>query len=183
MIRPKSVKTKQDFYERFYRGEFGNHGLMWSSLQKWKDSQYKKPIAIRTLKPGGRCDYDIPCNEVEQRTEEFHKQGWLELNWSAMAPTERIIIQGEGVLSVGGLQLFISKEKFPMREALRIGGFHTSGVLAMSHLRITCDPDSFDWLMYLFEAYDEHVVEFSIFECCWGVVANKNTVIWEVRKY
>lgn len=178
--KPKPVLTKQDFYARFYKGEFGNHGLMWKNYQEWYNSDYQLPIAIRTFKPGGRCDYNIRCEEVEQRVEEFGKQ---ELNFSAMAPTERTLLQGEILLTVGGLHLFASKLKLPMRNALKDGGFHATGAIAYRLLRESCDPDSYDWIMQLCENYDEHVVEFSSFECDWGVIDRKNTVIWEVRRY
>jgi hypothetical protein len=181
--KPKPVLNKTDFYERFYKGEFGNYGLMWSTLHEWWHSYYEYPIAIRTLKPGGRCDYNIPRNEVFDRVSQFHSEGWKELNFSAMAPTERTLLQGEALLTVGGLHLFVSQLKLPMRDALKQGGFHANGIIAYRLLRETCDPDSYDWLQYLLENYEDHVVEFSTFECAWGMIERKNTVIWEVRKY
>lgn len=181
--KPKPVTNKVDFYQRFYAGEFGNHGPMWKSLSDWRKSRYANPIAIRTVKIGGRCDYNIPRSEVESRTAEFIRQGWKELNWSAMAPTDRTIVQGEACLLPGGLSLYVSREKLPMRDALRVGGRQLNGVLAHALLRGACDPDSYDQLNHLLDSYDGHVVEFSTFECCWGVIDNRNTVIWEVRKY
>jgi len=180
---PRAVTNKADFYSRFYAGEFGNHGPMWSSLESWESSGYRDPIAIRTLKPGGRCDYNIPRDQVYARTKEFRSQGWQDLNWSAMAPTGRTLVQGEATIVAGGLSLYVSRVKLPMRDALREGGFHLAGVLAAGLLRGACDPDSYDWLQHLLDNYPDHVVEFSVFECCWGVIDNRNTVIWEVRKY
>lgn len=180
---PKPVLTKQDFYERFYKGEFGNHGLMWKTIDEWWLADYKHPITIRTFKPGGRCDYNIPRRKVFQRALEFQEQGWIKLNLSAMAPTERTILQGEVAILEDGLNLFASRLKLPMRNALAEGGLHHTGVVAYQLLRNSCDLDSYEWLMYLCETYDEHVVEFSCFECDWGVIERKNTVIWEVRRY
>lgn len=181
--KPLPVTNKADFYRRFYAGEFGNHGPMWSSLDAWRKSGYADPIAIRTLRPGGRCDYNIPADQVDERTSEFIKQGWPELNWSAMAPTHRTIVQGEACLLPGGLSLFVSRELLPMRDALRVGGKHVNGVMATALLRGACDPDSYDQIQNLLDSYENHVVEFSVFGCCWGVIDNRNTVIWEVRRY
>ena len=181
--KPRPVLNKQNFYERFYEGEFGNHGLMWRTIDEWWHSGYEHPIAIRTFKPGGRCDYNIPRRKVFQRALDFQEQGWTELNFSAMAPTERTLLQGEAILMLGGLHLFASTVKKPMRNALAEGGFHTVGAIAYRLLRESCDPDSYDWIMQLLETYDEHVIEFSCFECDWGIIDNKNTVIWEVRRY
>ena len=177
------VKTKTNFYRRFYAGEFGNHGPMWSTLDKWRESGYNKPIAIRALIPGGRCDYNIPATEVQRRTDDFHRTGWKDLNWSAMAPTERTALQGEATRSPRGLDMFVSVERLPMRDALRAGGFRVHGLRANLLLARHLDPVSLDWIKHLLDEYPDHSIEFSTFEVPWGVIPHRNTVIWEVRLY
>lgn len=183
-IKPiKPVLTKQDFYRRFYAGEFGNHGPMWSSLEAWRESRYDKPIAIRVLSVGGRCDYNIAAQDVEQRTEDFMRDGWTDLNWSAMAPTERTTLQGEVMRSSSGLELFASRVRLPMRDALRSGGFRASGLRAQMLIASHLDASSREWLDHLLDTYPDHVIEFSTFAIPWGVAPHRNTVIWEVRRY
>lgn len=180
-VRP--VRTKLDFYRRFYAGEFGNHGPMWSSLGEWRRSCYPGRIAIRTLVQGGRCDYDIPPGEVTSRTDEFRRDGWTSLNWSAMAPTEKTLIQGEVCRTSRGIEGFVSRDRLPMRPALARGGRPVRGPVLIETLRHFCCGQSIDWIMELLDRFDGHTIEFSTFSVPWGVVRGMNTVIWEVRRY
>jgi hypothetical protein len=156
---------------------------MWSSIEDWRSSRYPGPIAIRSLAIGGRCDYNIAPDQVDTRTREFHSEGWHKLNWSAMAPTEQTLIQGEARLGLNGIDLWVAREKLPMRDALSAGGFHVDGALAVSLLRNTLCGSSYDWLTHLLDTYADHVIEFSTFGIPWGVIPGMNTVFWEVRRY
>lgn len=172
------VKNKKNFYERFYKGEFGNHGPMWETLEEWKESKYPGPIAIRTLVQGGRCDYNIPAKEVIKRTKSFNSQNYYKLNYSAMAPEEKSLVKGE----VSNNNFFLSYEKLPMRAALEKSGFHCQGLRGRLILKHFMDTASFEQLEYLSENYVDHVIEFSTYSVPWGVL-NLNTVFWEIRKY
>jgi len=183
-VMREPVRTKVDFYRRFYAGEFGNHGLMWSSLEDWRSSGYRLPIAIRVLQQAGRCDYNIPPEAVAERTQQFYEAGWMNLNWSAMAPLDCTTLQGEVSRTERGLTLFCSRlNGLPMRPALAQGGEHHCGLSALMLLRQACDPDSLDWINYLLDEYVDHVIEFTCMDCNWGVFPGRNTVIWEVRRY
>lgn len=183
-MRRKPVKTKQNFYERFQRGEFGNSGINWPTLSDWRSSGYKGKVAIRTKGVGTRCDYNIPYNEIESRYWDFRKNyDATELNISAMQPDEYLILQGEVTRSFRGLYLFGSTVKsMPMRLALRHHGFERCGLVVDLMLRKACDATSYDWLMTLLDEYENHVIEFSALEIPWGSL-NLNTLIWEVRQY
>lgn len=180
-IRP--VRTKPDFYRRFYAGEFGNHGPIWPTFDAYWDSEYDAPIAIRTLKPGGPCQYNIARKQSREWLQLFNDQGWHELNFSAMAPTEKTVIQGEAQLGLAGLEIFVARVALPMRDALRQAGESYTGASATTLLRSLMDGHGFDWLTYLLDSYEDHVVEFSTFSVSWGVVPGARTVFWEVRSY
>lgn len=42
---------------------------------------------------------------------------------------------------------------------------------------------SYDDLQVLFEEYPDHVVEFTCYDCFYGILKGRNSVIWEVRNY
>ena len=179
----KPVNTKADFYRRFMRGEFGNHTPMWDSLDDWRSAKYTGLIAIRTVTPGGRCDYNVPPDEVEARTQEFLRQGWNKLHWSAMAPSEHTLVQGEVVRTHFGLTAFVSRHRSPMRESLKRAGVHISGLLAKLQLQHFLCAASWEWLQHLLDSYPGHIVEFSTFPRPCGVIRSMNTIFWEVRNY
>lgn len=181
---PPPVRTKADFYRRFHAGEFGNHGPMWATLEEWKKSGYDKPIAIRTMKPGGRCDYDIQKGQVAERTADFILQGWRELNYSAMSPHDCNAIQGEICQLPSGIHLFASTAvELPMRPALATAGRHWNGATAVAVLRHFMDASSYEWMWHLLDSYPGHVLEFTTFTRPYGVIRGMNTVWWEVRLY
>ena len=180
----KPVTNKADFYRRFTAGEFGNHGPMWETYRDYRASGYRGNIAIRTRTPGGRCDYHIPRRQVPERIRDFRLNGYGDemMQFSAMAPDDKIAVQGEAMFADTGLKLFVSFMKVPMRVALLAAGRHIEGLRAAALLRHYADPDSFDWIMHLLEEFPGHTVEFGCYTCPWGVVPGRNTVIWEVRR-
>lgn len=177
--------TKQDFYRRFYAGEFGNHGPMWKTFDEYWGSGYNKPIAIRTLRRGGRCDYFIERDESRERYRSFLADGYRdeELNFSAQAPEQDKLLQGEVALSDRGIELFGSTSLEPMRVALATAGFHVHGLKAHSWLKSTMCANSWEWLNVLLERYPGHTIEFTTFRYPWGVLPRYSCVIWEVRRY
>jgi len=181
----KPVNTKRDFYERFYRGEFGNAGLMWpEGFAEWEASGYRGDVGIRTMGVGTRCDYNVPFEEVPSRFAEFRQTYRAEMiNLSAMMPDEHMIVQGEITRTHKGLSAFVATViNTAMRPALLDHGFHLEGLRVDHLIRRSCDATSYDWLMSLVDDYDGHTIEFSALRIPWGT-RNLNTVIWEVRNY
>ena len=180
---PPPVLTKRDFYRRFQNGEFGNHGPMWNSFEEWAQSGYEGEIAIRTRVKGGPCKYDLPRRCVHAVTNGFIRLGFSDLHYSAMSPHDRGLISGEVTYSYRGVELCYATGKMPMRDAMAYDARSCYGLEAVGILRRNVDASSFDWLMYLLDAYPDHIVEFTCFSVPWGVIPGLNTVIWEVRKY
>lgn len=179
------VLTKQDFYRRFYEGEFGNHGPMWKTVRDFLQSGHPGPIAIRCMRRGGRCDYFVPRDEVLARTRSFVNQGYpeLELNFSAMAPDDRSTLKGEVAYRETGVHLLGTYARLPMRMALAEKSFYQQGLTATMTLKRAMDRGSYEWIQKLINRYPDHVIEFTSYEFPWGVLPGMNTVIWEVRKY
>lgn len=182
---PNPVKTKLNFYKRFHNGEFGNHGPMWNSFEEWLQAKYSGLIAIRTRIPGGRCDYNVKPSEVEARIKDFNKKGWNTslLHFSAMCPLNTVTLQGEITRGTKGLEGFLTYRKLPMRYALSIDGFISSGLQLIFHLKRSMAYFDYEHLQFLLDKYPDHVVEFTAFSSPWGVIPQSRCVIWEVRMY
>lgn len=169
-----------------FEGEFGNKSPTWNTLQeflKTKLQRTDKLVHIRNRIAGGPTWYDITANCVELWTERIVKAGRAKLNdlyFSLMAPTHLTVIQGEVQQSCQHLDLFYSRVKKPMRLALAEQGVQVYGLRAKLILESYLDTPSLEHVNYLLTAYQNHVVEFSVYERRWGTL-NLNTVIWEVR--
>lgn len=184
---PKPVLTKKDFVRRYQRGEFGNRAPTWGTLQHW---EFDRPHRIRSvlyhvrnMRAGGPTWYNLPFNQVSSVALQAQNQG-ERIYISGMAPHDRGTFQGEIQQSIGHLDLTYTSARLPMRDAFREYGTNTySGLLAIQRLRNWMDAASYDWVCELLARYPDHVIEFSCFEIPWGTIPNRNTVIWEVRKY
>ena len=179
------VLTKADFVRRYQRGEFGNRSPTWDTLAEYQASNYQGLIHIRNRVAAGPTWYDVPAAEVTAKWIEIVRDGVTPetLYLSAMAPTDKTIIQGEIQRTVCGLTLTYSTVKKPMRIALAEETLLAYGLGAKFTISKHLCDNSYDWLLYLLDTYDGHVVEFSTYSTCWGTLPHYNTVFWEVRKY
>jgi len=188
----RPVLNKPDFVRRYQAGEFGNASISWPTVPAWNlydeekggDSD-KNLYHMRNRITGGPTIYNLHRNELKR----FAKSSWAQRpNWyvSMMAPTHKTVIQGEIRLASGGLEVFYSPVKLPMRDAL-LDPLATTlrGLQAVMLLRGQMDPQSYDWIQVLLEEYPGHTVEFSTYQDPWGTLADMGyrTVIWEVRLY
>lgn len=181
---PKPVLTKADFVVRYKNGEFGNASPTWDTFEEYMDSGYRGLVHYRNRVAGGKTWYNIPyetcfadwikaCLEVPR----------CQLYISAMAPTDKTLIQGEVMRGVWGLDLTYTFVKKPMRDAFAEQTLHANKLQAIVILRQSMDNNSFEWLQYLLDNYEDHVIEFSVYDVEWGTVEGYNTVFWECRKY
>jgi hypothetical protein len=180
----KPVLSKDDFVRRYATGEFGNHAPTWDTLDEYLKSRYEGLVHIRNRVKGGPTYYNVLRGDIlSVWTEATRKQASETWYISAMAPTEKTVLQGEVQRGVWGLDLTYTRVKKPMREALKEKQLNSQGVGAIVALQSTMDTASWEHLLYLLKVYPDHVVEFSVYEECWGTVPGYNTVFWEVRKY
>ena len=185
-MKPKPVLTKHDFVKRYQAGEFGNRSPTWDSLDDWLRGNYDGgPFHLRNRVAGGHTAYDVVPESAIIEARKLLKLGvkFSDIYVSAMAPTDKTVLQGEVQRTHNQLELFFSQLRFPMREALEKDGRQCYGLQALCWLRGYLNQKSLDWLMYLLDTYDDHVVEFSAYSVCWGTEPGFNTVYWEVRQY
>ena len=185
----KPVLTKADFVRRYAAGEFGNASPTWNNFADWYNNKPERfgphqLYHIRNRIAGAETWYNVPLLEMEEawmKATSLYRQEQLYI--SAMAPTEKTLIQGEVQEGVWGLELTYTTVKKPMRDALAEKTKHTRGLKTALLLAIAMNELSYAWLLHLLNTYKDHVVEFSVYSTCWGTVPGHNTVFWEVRKY
>jgi len=187
LANPPPVLTKHDFVCRFQRGEFGNRGPTWNTLEEFLAADYSGLMHIRNRIAGGPTWYDVPADKVARVFKDVTEIDGVRpsnLYFAAMAPTEKTLFQGEVMQSSeNSLSLFYTHVRKPMRDALAQHSSSVSGIIATRLLREFLCPSSYAWLEVLLERYPDHVVEFSTYNCNWGTLPNHNSVFWEVRKY
>ena len=104
-------------------------------------------------------------------------------------PDEELVIQGEAMYGLWGLNLTYTTIKEPMNLALKKELVMTSGINAKLLLQNALWPTSYDDLVELLKVYTNEgsepscVVEFSSYRVAVGNLPNRNTVFWEVRNY
>lgn len=194
MNRPP-VLTKTDFVKRFEDGEFGNRSPIWKSLvdyYKALEEGIGEPVNLggyyhlRNRIKGGKSWYDLKAFEVLEMAKKVIKRGEAtqeSLYVAGMCPTSKTILVGEVFRGVGGLNLSYRMEAVTMRAAMASGFKFAKGYLAKVILQSKMDNNSYEWLEYLLDTYEDHVVEFTTLSECWGVVPRYNTLFWEVRNY
>lgn len=184
---PRPVLTKHDFVRRYAKGEFGNASPTWDDIQDLGDSEYDGLVHIRNRVAGGPTWYNIPSfpDAGEKWFDLTEDQGVdpASLYISAMAPTEKTLFQGEVIQGLKGLDLTYTTVAKPMRDALREQTNNAQGIRALTLLRHFLCSRSWDWMVYLLDAYLDHAIEFSTYSVNWGTLPGYNTVFWEVRLY
>lgn len=186
-----SVKSKSEFVTRYEKGEFGNRPPTWNSVKEWYLDRAKgikhcfdgRLYHLRNRIAGGPTHYNLECWRLYDW---FNGTEWVkEANWyvSEMAPTLLTTIQGEVQRNELGLYLKYSDLALTMREALVKRELTAVNLQAKLILQNHLDNNSYEWLQYLLDTYDNHVIEFSTYSKCWGIIPRFNTVFWEVRMY
>lgn len=189
------VLTKTDFVKRFEQGEFGNRSPVWKSLTEFylaleegigQPVNLKDTFHLRNRIKGEKSWYNIPpikVLEVASKAIESGEATQESLYVAAMCPTSKTTLVGEIFRGVGGLNLSYRTEAVTMRDAMALGFKFERGYVANVILKTKMDVNSYEWLNYLLDTYEDHIVEFTVLSQCWGVLPRFNTLFWEVRKY
>lgn len=194
-INMQTPSNKQENYLLYHKGYYGNHLKFWSSLAafsldlKTGDWDEHTPVALRTsTTPGIQLpNYCVPTapNEVfplALRWFMLHNISLSDVVVNEIGPDDSIVLQGEIMRTTKHYDLHYSEVKMLMRPALKFGGKHAHGLLALEKVRSVMDASSFDNLNRLFDEFEDAIIEFSVYDKGVGVL-NLNTVFWEVRNY
>lgn len=183
------VTSKQQMYDMYQRGLFGNKLKTWNNLHEFFQDSYTGKVSLRYAgRYGGAWKaFDVPHSDVASRVEKWTAEGAeiskIKINESA--PDHKLILQGEVQNSCKYIDLIFSYKKDKMSKVFQDNKnlIHLCGVNAWMLLQRTMSPASFDDLRELLCIYPDSVIEFSIYEHDLGDAPHRNTLIWEVRDY
>lgn len=182
MQRKPAVLSKHDFVRRYTAMEFGNRPATWNNLGEVVASTTAL-YNLRNRVAGGQTWMNLSYSKLTDLWEKVKSEGNANQFYiSEMAPTLYTTFQGEVFQTEYGLRLWWTKNKLPMRDALRLQSCCYDGIMAVQTLRHELPPHDWDWLQYLLDEYPGHVVEFSTYSIRCGVL-NRRTMFWEVRNY
>jgi hypothetical protein len=180
----EAPRNKVDFYDRYFKGEFGNRPQSWPDWDSLRTSSYTGNVTVRNLDTAGACFYGVPVADLRRGV-------WpagccpAQCRFNESMPDDDLLIQGNVFIAVGGLALeYSTAAGIPHRKAVSQPYMRfAQGLLAVSLLRSHCSPSSYDDIMDLLDLYPEAVIEFSTYQYNVGCLPHRNTVIWEVRNY
>lgn len=162
-----TILNKRAMLALYHKGAFGNRLRMWKSPEEFLQSGYVGFVTLRYAGLGGsRCDYRVPAPQVPKRINEWVCQGacrQLISIWEGAPDEKWCTMNGEVIRSARGWELLYSREKLPMRYALKKSSLCVYGLTALAVLKTTLDPSSYDDLMELFDLYPDCAVEFTAF--------------------
>lgn len=183
----KPILRKTENITLVRQGAYGCHWPVWSSVEAWQAAGSPGPVVIRYAAGGagsGPCLYGIQPADVPQEIDKLKEQGWRQdrIYLNLEMPLEGLLLQGEyyNTAPPDDVLLF-SRARLHMRPAL-LQGSTTGGLQARLLLRSAMAPSSYEDFTLLCSWYPDHVIEFTCWEnCLFG--PNRNTMIWEIRKY
>jgi hypothetical protein len=186
------VKNKEEYYQLYNLGYFGNRALTWNSYDEIIQSGWSGLVCIRGKGiPRADAKFNVAVENLRAEIEALKSKGISEdrLRFNQSMPDYALSIQGEVIdytnrfLHINGWELTYTTVKKPMNEGLREETRFASGLPARMILQSRMDPSSFSDLQTLLEIYPSAAVEFSTYELNVGDTPNRNTVFWEVRDY
>lgn len=188
-------KNKQENYELYHRGYYGNHLRFWASVDDffidldsglWNEQNL---VALRTVTTPGiklpdYCSKTKPSEVTALATRWVKEFGILpsQVVVNEIGPDQHIVIQGEIMRTERHYDLHFSNLQLMMRDALKISPKQACGLAALKRVELAMDAPSLDNLHRLFDQFPEAVIEFSTYAIPVGIL-KLNTVFWEVRGY
>lgn len=200
------ILDKAKMYELLQRGRFGNIARAWNSLQEVLDSGYRGEVSMRSQEINNPVrKYHVPIDQLKQVYDELPvSQRSSRIVFSESPPDESRILQGELSRSPAGLDRIhgslvfrYTRSPLPMRLAFEadwkaryeartmpVGdGGHAYGLRALHLLQQNLYPPDLDDLLALLDDFEDHIIEFSVFNRPVGVIPGRRMLVWEVRLY
>ncbi len=185
-LSKKSINTKEEFYSFYYENPLINKLPMWKNYTELLNDTYRGKVGIRYSKGIGRkTRFNVPFTKIPETLNEFELEGFNrdDVSFVIAQPDEKILILGELKLTELGLYLMYSQEKKPMKEALNKSTKHAFGLKAKMLLEHYLYPQSYSDLLTILELFPNSIVEFTAYSKNFGILPNRNTIIWEIRNF
>jgi hypothetical protein len=182
------IRNKKTYFELAKAGFAGNSPMIWETPEEFLAESDHKVVAIRSSKPGGSFTWVVKRDKLYKT---IKNNGLINGDFylTRPIPGSEYLIAGELSWVGGDWYLHYTFVNKSMRDALREGGKHAYGYHNVWELlRRYCTPADCDDIIELFEEYSYRnnypAIEFSVTKRNdWGIIPNRNTVIWEIRHY
>lgn len=185
-INKQGFFTKEEFYDFYYENPIINKLPMWKNYSELLKDSYRGKVGIRYSKGIGRkTRFNVEFENINNVLDEFEVEGFNrdDVNFVIAQPDDKILLLGELKLTERGLYLMYSQVKKPMKEALNTQTKHAFGLTAKLLLEQYLLPQSYADINTLFELYPNSIIEFTAYSKNFGILPNRNTIIWEIRDY
>jgi len=171
------INTKLKMYRFLKKGLFGNTSKIYESLSEMPNNI---PMSMRYNRPGNikRCNPGITKKEIIKN----------KINFNDITVCEQPELKGKCVLNAElminhkGLNLRYKVGNMWMRPAMK-NPDRAIGLKAKFILEKYLNSSDYDTIMDLLNIYPDHIIEFTVFDHYVGTIPNRNTIIWEVRRY
>ncbi len=185
---PGPFRCKADFYEAWQKGLLGNKPRTWDSVEEAVASGSAGEVALRYRGTGGGGPLvtGLHTYDLKAAVERLGVNGgWREGDFNVSEVVNGVwsVINGEVTRNENGLTLRFSTVADLMRPSLAKGGHNVRGLIAKVVLETLLWPTDYDTIMDLIDEYPDHVVEFSGYDRCVGVIPGRRMIVWEVRQY
>jgi len=174
------INTKTKMYKYLYNNLFGNTSKIYKKIFDIPDNKF---VSMRYNQTGNmkKCNPKITKKEILKLSKS-------NISFSDITVFERpenkanCVLNAEKTRNYYGLELTYKIGNMWMRPALK--NFDRAiGLKAKIILEQYLNFSDYDCVMDLLDLYPDHIIEFTVFDSCIGNISNRNTIIWEVRKY
>lgn len=171
------IKTKTKMYEYLKKGLLGNTAKIYNSLNEIPKNEI---LSMRYNQAGNisKCDPNMTKDKLINRN--------IDLSEVTICQQPQqyanCLLNGEITKNHFGLDLRYKIGNMWMRPAMKIAD-RATGLFAQKILDTYLTSSDYDCLMDLLDIYEGHIIEFTVFDNYVGTIPNRNTIIWEVRKY
>jgi len=186
IIDKERIDSKGEYYLLYEAGFLGNKPKTWNSIDEIIRDEWEGKVCIRGKnKFGFKTKYNQTIKQVQQYLNQLQRKK-INLNsitFNQSLPDNYLTIQGEVMRTEKHFYVIYSTIKKPMKIALAEKESYLEGRNALSLMKRTFDPATYDDINELFDLFPESIIEFSSYSINVGELPHRNTIIWEVRNY
>ena len=188
---PGIIPDKATYYRLSNAMKLGNTLPVWGSIEEIIADEYDGLVAIRMQGPNGGREFipNLTITQASARAKAMIERGTdpAHILYQMMdGGGGRRTLTGFVMRTERGYHLEYSFRDELVRDAMakdHHAGNHATGLRAKLMMQAHMEPNDWEDLMDLFDAYPDAIIEFSVFERDLGWAKRRRTIYWEVRHY